>query len=234
MHGIDDHPVALRPPQVTDVTTLRVWRAHGPPRPTALLLAPGARSDFDEPVLSALAAGLSARGVTVGSFNFGYRQAGRRAPDRRDRLEAAFHDVLAAFADRTGARHHLLGGRSMGGRIATLLAADGAGAGVVTLAYPLHPNGRPDPRRTAHWPKIATPLLFVHGDRDRLCPVEDLDAARAAYLPNAAHTAHVIAGADHSFVVRRADGRTAAEVRAELAATVDAWIAQTFEDGHHG
>jgi hypothetical protein len=226
-----DHRVELRPPQVTPWTRLRVWPARDLGRSTALLLAPAAGSNLDEPVLSALARGLSARGVVVGTFDFAYRHAGRRPPDPRERLERAFHDVLTTFAEVAGARHHVLGGRSLGGRVATHLAAVGAGAGVVALAYPLHPGGRPDPRRTAHWPAITVPLLFVHGDRDHTCPVAALDAARSAWLRNAANTARVVAGADHGFALRARDARTAADVDAEIIAAVDGWITQTFEDG---
>ena len=222
--------VELRPPQVTPQTLLRVRPARGTVRPAALLLAPGAGSDLDEPVLAGLARGLSQRGVAVGTFNFAYRQAGRRPPDRRDRLERAFEDVLDAFAALTGARHHVLGGRSLGGRVASLLAAGGTGAGVVALAYPLHPGGRRDPRRTEHWPQITAPVLFVHGDRDRMCPRGELDAARARHLCAAVHRAHVVAGADHGFTLRTRDPRTAADVEAELVDAVDAWLRETFEE----
>lgn len=230
MSDIIEQRVDLRPPQVSPQTLLRVRPARGTPRPAALLLAPGAGSDLAEPVLSGLARGLSQRGVAVGTFNFAYRQAGRRPPDRRDRLERAFEDVLGAFAALTGARHQVLGGRSLGGRVASLLAAGGTGAGVVALAYPLHPGGRPDPRRTEHWPRITAPMLFVHGDRDRMCPVGDLDAARARYLCAAAHRAHVVAGADHGFALRTRDPRTRADVTAELVGVVDAWLCETFEE----
>jgi uncharacterized protein len=234
MSGTIAHRVDLRPPQSIARTALHVWPAQGPQRPTALLLAPAAGSNLNERVLSTLGRGLSERGVTVGTFDFAYRQAQRRLPDPRERLECAFRDVLAAFADVAPARNHVLGGRSMGGRIATHLAAGGTGDGVVTLAYPLHPRGSPDPRRTAHWPDITVPVLFVHGDRDPLCPVDALEAARRTQLRNAASTVHVIAGADHGFAVRARDGRAAADVQAELIATVDAWLTRTFEENEHG
>ena len=229
-----EQDVELRPPQVVPRTLLRVRTAPGTSRRTALLLAPAAGSGLDERTLSQLARGLSERGVAVGTFDFAYRRAGRRPPDRPDRLERAFEDVLAAFCALIAVPHVVIGGRSMGGRIASLLAANGTGAGVVALAYPLHPGGRPDPRRTEHWPKITAPMLFVHGDRDRLCPVGDLDAARARHLTSAVHRAHVVAGADHGFVVRKRHGRTAADVRAELIDTVDGWLAETFEEDDHG
>ncbi|HSK98056.1 MAG TPA: alpha/beta family hydrolase [Euzebyales bacterium] len=231
---ISDHQVEMRPPQVTARTRLRVWSRSGPTRSTALLLAPAAGSNLDEPALSTLGRGLSARGVVVGAFDFAYQHARRRPPDRRDRLERAFHDALSVFAGLTGAQRHVLGGRSLGGRIASHLAASGTGAGVLALAYPLHPGGEPDPLRTAHWPDITVPVLFVHGDRDRLCPVSALAGARATWLRNAPSTVHVVAGADHGFRVRARDPRTAAEVAAELVATVDRWISCTFEEDGHG
>ena len=229
-----DHEVELRPPQVTTSTRLRVWPATGASRSTAVLLAPGARSNYDEPVLSKLARGLSARGVVVGTFDFAYRHAGRRLPDRRDRLERAFHDVLSAFRSVSGVRRHVLGGRSLGGRIASHLVAASTGDGVLALAYPLHPGGRSDPRRTAHWPDITAPVLFVHGDRDPLCPVDALAAACAAHLRSAAGTVHVVAGADHGFALRARDPRTSADVERELVTCVEGWIAGTFEEDGHG
>jgi predicted alpha/beta-hydrolase family hydrolase len=234
MTPISDHRVELRPPQVTAWTRLRIWSAPGPLRSTALLLAPGAGSDLNEPVLARLAGGLSARGVVVGAFDFAYRHARRRPPDRRDRLERAFSDALSTFAGLTGARCHVLGGRSLGGRVASHLAATGTGAGVLALAYPLHPGGTPDARRTAHWPDITVPVLFVHGDRDPLCPVDALAAARATHLRNAATTVHVVAGADHGFALGARDPRTPADVTAELVDAVDGWLTRTFEEDRHG
>jgi hypothetical protein len=234
MNGTIAHPVELRPPQIIARTALRIWPAQGSSRPTALLLAPAAGSNLNERVLSTLARGLSGRGVAVGTFDFAYRQAQRRLPDPRERLERAFNDVLSAFVELVPAQDYVLGGRSMGGRIASHLAATGVGAGVVALAYPLHPRKMPDPRRTAHWPDIRVPVLFVHGDRDPLCPVEALESARRTHMRNAASTVHVIAGADHGFALRASDPRNAADVNAELVTTVDGWLARTFEEHEHG
>lgn len=225
-----EHEVALAQPQVVASTVLRLRLPAAAARPTALLLAPAAGSRSDEPVLVALARGLTARGVAVGTFDFAYRRAGRRMPDRVDRLERAFRDVAAAFGSLAPTSRIVLGGRSMGGRIASRLAANGYGDGVLALAYPLWPQGQgPDPRRTAHWPAITVPVLFVHGDRDRLCPVDALESDRATYLRSAASQVHVVSGADHGFGVRARGMRSVADVHAEIVATIDRWLAVTFE-----
>lgn len=224
------HQVKLTQPQAVDATSMLLWTpSPDAARDCALVLGHGAGSARDERTLLAVAGGLADRGVVTATFDFGYRAAGRRPPDRMDRLQRAFLDVADAVAARSGAGHVVLGGRSMGGRVASLLAAGGHGDGVVALGYPLCPGGRPpDPRRTAHWPSIMVPVLFVHGDRDRLCPVDNLDAARHAQLGATVHHAHVVADADHSFTTRRRDGRTAAEVGVELVDAIDAWLHRTI------
>lgn len=230
-----DRTVTLAPPQPVDTTTVRTWRPDGPARDVVVVLGHGAGSALDERVIAAVAAGLAAGGVTTATFNFAYREAGRRLPDRADRLQRAFVDVATAVTAEHGATRTVLGGRSMGGRIASLLAADGHGDGVVALGYPLCPRGGdPDPRRTRHWPAISVPVLFVHGDRDRLCPVAALDAARHEHLSDTAHCAHVVTGADHSFGVRVRDGRTRPEVDAEVVAVVDRWLHRVIEEERDG
>ena len=230
-----DHTVKLAQPQLVDSTTVRTWVPDEPGRDVVVVLGHGAGSALDEHVVATTAAGLAARGVIAATFNFAYREAGRRPPDRADRLQRAFLDVAAAVRSRRVPTRMVLGGRSMGGRVASLLAADGHGDGVVALGYPLCPRGGdPDPRRTAHWPRISTPVLFVHGDRDRLCPVALLDAARHEHLSDTAHSAHVVAGADHSFGVRVRDDRTRADVVAEVVAVVDRWLRREIEEDRHG
>lgn len=236
MNQPSDQPVKLRQPQAVDTTTMRVWPSRGPDRGVALLLGHGAGSALDERVLVTAADGLASRGIVVGTFNFAYRAAGRRPPDRADRLQRAFVDVLEAFAAVSRAPRTVIGGRSMGGRVATMLAADGHGEGAVALGYPLCPGGRPQPdtRRTAHWPRIAVPVLFIHGDRDRLCPVPALDAARREHLRDTAHCAHVVSGADHGFGVRARDDRTQTDVDAELVDVIDQWLRDAVEEDRRG
>lgn len=229
--------VKLTQPQAVDSTSVLLWTPSSDgARDCALVLGHGAGSGLDEPTLVAVAGGLADRGVVTATFNFGYRAAARRPPDRMDRLQRAFLDVVDAVTAPSGAGRVVLGGRSMGGRVASLLAADDHGDGVVALGYPLCPGGRPppDPRRTAHWPRIMVPVLFVHGDRDRLCPVDDLDAARHEHLRGTAHHAHVVEGADHGFATRRRDGRTVAEVGTELVDAIDGWLRRTLEADHVG
>lgn len=230
-----DRLVKLVRPQLVDTTTVRTWGPDGPRRDLAVVLGPGAGSALDEHVIATVAAGLAARGVTAATFNFAYREAGRRLPDRVDRLQRAFVDVATAVTAQHGATRTVLGGRSMGGRIASLLAADGHGDGVVALGYPLCPRGDdPDPRRTRHWPAIRVPVLFVHGDRDRMCPVAALDGARHEHLSDTAHSAHVVTGADHGFDVRVRDERTRADVDAEVVAVVDRWLHRQIEEERDG
>jgi predicted alpha/beta-hydrolase family hydrolase len=139
------------------------------PTPT-LLLYPGAGSDRDHASLRAVEARLGASARTE-RLDFPYRKEGRRAPDRAPKLMAAIRDDLARFPRRRGAV--VMGGRSMGGRMTTMVAADvdGAGpvarlAGLVLICYPLHPPGKPDRLRVEHLPDISVPCLFISGTRD--------------------------------------------------------------------
>jgi uncharacterized protein len=140
-------------------------------RSGTLLLFPGAGSGRDQSTLVAVDRAVSAvAGWSVVRADFAYRSAGRRAPDKPEVLMAAVREELASIGSR---RNVVVGGRSMGGRICSMVAAgaDGVAApkglrGVVTISYPLHPPGRPDRLRVEHLPDVAVPWLFVHGDRD--------------------------------------------------------------------
>jgi hypothetical protein len=115
----------------------------------------------------ATASALEARGIDVVRFNFPYRERGSKLPDRMPELKAAF---AAAVEPVRGRRPLILGGRSMGGRVATMLAADGfACDGLLLFAYPLHPAGKPEKLRDAHLPAIRVPVLCFNGTKDALC-----------------------------------------------------------------
>jgi len=187
-----------------------------PGRTPAVILAHGAGSDMTSPFMSTIHSGLAREGYIAVKFNFPYTEARRRAPDPRPVLERCYRAVVDAIAaDRALAPPWIaIGGKSLGGRIASYVAAGGAAVrGLVFLGYPLHPAGRPDALRADHLPAIPVPMLFVEGTRDTLC---DLDRLRPvlARLPRA--TLHTIEGADHSFRVPRRLGRSDEDVWAEI------------------
>lgn len=149
--------------------------AYAAGRAPAFVLAPGAGSDMDHPSLVGLAVAVARAGFVVCRFDFPYRCAGRRLPDRLPALTAAYGAVVEHV--RTDAAFNApwiaIGGRSMGGRVASHLAAAGVAVhGLVFLAFPLHPAGRPATFRAAHLPGIAAPMLFVQGTRDALATWE--------------------------------------------------------------
>lgn len=193
--------------------------------PAALVLAHGAgagmRSDFMEKV----ALGLAARGVRVLRFNFPYAEAGRRAPDREPVLEATFAAVAAQAAERHAGTRLYLGGKSLGGRIASQIAAAGTAScdGLVFLGYPLHPPGRPDRLRTEHFARIKVPVLFVEGTRDPFCPIPTLEGVRGQLAADS--TVALIDDGDHSFKVRQASGRDTPTAWGEVVDAVASWLA---------
>jgi predicted alpha/beta-hydrolase family hydrolase len=166
----------------------------------ALIVAHGAGSGQTSPFLVRAATGLAERGITAATFDFPYITAGRSAPDRAPVLEAAWRAAIDAARTRIGALPLFIGGKSMGGRIASHVASQGGSrlAGLVFFGYPLHPPGKPDQRRDAHLPAIAEPMLFIQGSRDPFGTGDEIRALLGS-LPHA--TLHEIAGGDHSFKV---------------------------------
>ena len=169
------------------------------------------------------AQGLAARGIHAATFDFDYMTKRKSVPDRAPVLEARWRDAIEAARDRFKRLPLFIGGKSMGGRIASQVAAqDVPGiAGLVFLGYPLHPPGRPEQRRDAHLPDIKQPMLFVQGTRDAFGTTEEL----RALLPRLKMaTLHEIAGGDHSFKV---SGRGAPKPDAVLDSALDvvaSWI----------
>jgi predicted alpha/beta-hydrolase family hydrolase len=171
-----------------------------------LVLWHGAGGDVTERSLVAVAQAATDAGALVVRARFPYRVAGKRAPDRMPLLIASAREAIDAALALPNARGRklVLGGRSMGGRVASLLVSDGLHAdGLVFLSYPLHPAGKPEQLRDAHLPSVACPMLFVQGDRDTLCDLHLLRPVLAR-LGTRAELA-VFAGADHGMRKAPAD-----------------------------
>ena len=185
-----------------------------------MLLAHGAGSGRDHPALLAIEAAVAP--LPVLRHDFPYRRAGRRAPDRAPVLVASVVAAAGALAASTGAPagHLVLGGRSMGGRMCSMAVADGLGAaGLVLVAYPLHPPGRPDRLRTEHLPRLAVPCLFVSGTHDTFATPDELREATAAVPGPVTH--HWVDGGRHE--LRGADE--------EVASVVAGWVRSVAAGG---
>ena len=213
-------PNELTVPLETGATTALVYPApDGRPAGATLILGHGAGAGQRSAFMVEFANALSALGIDLVTFNFLYTEQGRKIPDRAPALEACYRAVIAAVQARVASarRALLIGGKSMGGRIATQVAAadpDLRLAGLVLLGYPLHPPGRPLERRDKHLPAIARPMLFVQGTRDAFGTPEELAPVLAPLRPPPA--VHVVAKGDHSFKLSKKDPAAQAAVYDEV------------------
>src|SRR5262245_19469898 len=163
----------------------------------------------------ASAAALQGAGFEVVRFDF---------PPREFRMQVLKDCVAAAASGVSKGRKLVLGGRSMGGRAASMLVADGfACDGLLLAAYPLHPAGKPEQLRDAHLARIRCPVLCFNGTRDALCRRDLMEQAIAGV--QAPWQMHWLEGADHSFNVLKASGRNAAQIDAEVGETAARWLA---------
>ena len=206
-------------------TVSGAWHKPEGPATAALILGHGAGYNMNTRLLMDIGDALAARGVAVLRFNFPYTEAGRRAPDRQPTLEACYRSVATAVAEEFPLP--FLGGKSMGGRIASHIVADGfPAAGLVFLGYPLHPPGKPERIRDSHLGRIVVPMLFLQGTRDPFATPELLH--RTIRNHKMARLVE-IEGGDHSFKVRdRADR----EVTAELIEAVVSFIFEAVGERH--
>lgn len=183
----------------------------GPRRaPVTIVLAHGAGAPMDSPFLEEVAAGLAEHGLRCVRFEFPYMRARRvegkkKAPDRLPVLQEAYREVLERLGDRAG--RLVIGGKSLGGRVASGIADEAGVAGLVCLGYPFHPPGRPDRLRIEHLVELRTPTLILQGERDpfgKRGEVESLplsEAIQVRWVPDG----------DHSLAPRKRSGRTADE-----------------------
>jgi predicted alpha/beta-hydrolase family hydrolase len=176
--------------------------------------APGAGSNVNDPFAIHAAGQLAALGIGVIRFQFPYQEAGRGGPNPNPVLEATWRAVVGRAQEVAGPGTRLVvGGRSMGGRIASHIVAAGEPVDALALfAYPLHSPGRLDQKRDAHLPSIAVPTLFCSGTRDAFGSPDELKQA-AAMVPGA--RLHLLEGADHGFSVPKSSGRKREDVWTE-------------------
>lgn len=189
-----------------------------------LVLAHGAGAGQASPFMVRVARGLASRGITTATFDFPYMAARRKVPDRAPILEAAWRDAIDAAHGARGGAPLFIGGKSMGGRIASQVASQAAApadiAGLVCLGYPLHPPGRPDQRRDAHLPSIAAPMLFVQGSRDTFGTADEI----RALLPRLQRAAlQEVPGGDHSLKVHGGAARQQEVIEGVLDG-IRAWV----------
>lgn len=200
---------------------LKVYRSQSPI--AGVVVAHGAGGGQNTGFMVRTAEGLAARGIVAATFDFPYMSAGKSVPDKAPVLEAAWRVAIDSARTKMPGVPLFIGGKSMGGRIASHVASQGCPglAGLVFLGYPLHPPGKPDQRRDAHLPAIAQPMLFVQGSRDAFGTSDEI----RSLLPRLQHaTLHEVPGGDHSFKV---SGRGAPKPGAVHGGILDAvrdWI----------
>jgi predicted alpha/beta-hydrolase family hydrolase len=182
--------------------------------PATVVLAHGAGAGMTHPFLAAVAAGIAAAGYAVVRFDFAYRAAKRKVPDPMPVLQDTLRSVVRAHAPGP----FVLAGKSMGGRVATMIADDSTARGVVVFGYPFHPPDKPQQLRTAHLASLRTPTLILQGERDEFGTRDEV----AGYTLSTAITVEWFADGDHSLAPRKSSGFTPAQhLATAIARTVD-------------
>ena len=206
-----------------ETTSAIVDRASDPDAAATFVFAHGAGGHMEDRGMTQLTDEFTRRSFHVVRFNFLYREQRSARPDPMPRLQRCIASVVDRARDALGARLLILGGRSMGGRAASMLVADGyACDGLLLLAYPLHPPGQLNKLRDAHIPRIRVPVLCFNGTRDTFCDRALME--RAVTTATTEWTMHWLEGADHSFHVLKSSGRTDAGVLDEVRDAAATWM----------
>ena len=185
--------------------------------------AHGAGGNMNDRATVAVANEMRSRGLDVVRFNFLYKEKGSGRPDPMPVLKECFAAVVNHVREELDPRRLIIGGRSMGGRAASMMAADGFDCdALLLLAYPLHPEGKPEQLRDAHLPAIGTPTLCLNGTRDALCRRDLMEVVLARVQPG--FRMHWLEGADHSWHVLKSSGRTDADVLREAGGVTQQWL----------
>ena len=191
---------------------------------TVFVCAHGAGGNMNDRGMLQVTSAIRSRGIHVVRFNFLYTEKRSGRPDPMPRLEECTKAVVARVREELAPDTLVIGGRSMGGRAASMLAAKSFNSdGLLLLAYPLHPAGRPEQLRDAHLPMIQVPVICFNGTRDALCTRELME--RALERVTTSWQMHWLDSADHSFHVPKKSGRTDAQVMDDVADTSAAWAA---------
>jgi len=192
------------------------------------VFAHGAGGSMRDKSMLAAANTMRDHGFDVVRYNFLYKEKGRGGPDQMPVLKKTVAAVVARVRDElSGKKPLIIGGRSMGGRAASMLASEGFDCdGLLLLAYPLHPPGKPDQLRDAHLPSIKVPTLCFNGTRDPFCQPDLMEAVLKRVGKN--FRMHWLDGADHSFHVLKSSGRTDAQVLEEVGAASETWASRSF------
>jgi len=184
--------------------------------------AHGAGGNMNDRGILQTADTLRARGLGVVRFNFLYKEKKSARPDPMPRLKECLSAVVARTRQEVKPRQLIIGGRSMGGRAASMLAAEGFECdGLLLLAYPLHPPGKPEQLRDAHLSAIKRPVICFNGTRDPFCTRSLMEEALKRVTTD--WDMHWVEGADHSFHVLKSSGKTEAQVLAEIGNAVQEW-----------
>jgi len=210
---------------VGDETTTAVYRSGGANDGIVFVAAHGAGGRLNDKSMLGLAKEFESRTIDMVRFNFLYREKGSARPDQMPRLEMCYEAVVARVRQELNPRVVIIGGRSMGGRAASMMAAkDFDCQGLLLMAYPLHPPGQLEKLRDAHLPSIKVPVLCFNGTRDTFCTPELMTKVLKSVKTK--WEMHWLEGADHSFHVNKSSGRNDAQVLEEVGTTTEVWLTQ--------
>jgi len=203
----------------------------------AVIVAHGAGNDMHTPLLMHFSAGLCRAGYLGLRFNFPYKEKGQKAPDPQEKLVRTWQAVYEFIQNHPqyGTPRIVAAGKSMGGRVASQMTADGqiSPKALVFLGYPLHPPGKKEQLRDAHLYHITAPMLFFAGTRDALCDLELLKpVVRRLKAPT---VLELVEGGDHSFVLLKSFNTSEEEVSDRILKRTIDWLKQTLwgEDNDH-
>ena len=218
---VDGEPL---PVPVGSRSVSAIWRGVRDAVAVAVV-AHGAGNDMRHPFFEGISDGLATARISTLRFNFPYAEEGRRAPDRPAVLMEAWRAALLAVGERSGGRPVIASGKSLGGRMASMVAADDGedftASALIFLGYPLHAPGKTDQLRDAHLPGVRVPMLFIQGDADSLARFDLLRGVVDRLKPLA--RLHRVEGGDHSFRVRGAR-RPDVDIGRDLAGVAAAFI----------